>query len=90
MSDPLQLPERLDLSTALQLVSDLREIDGDVKIDAAKVTHLGALCLQALLAASRDANAKGHTFDIPGLSEKATEQLGFMGITPEQLMEGAL
>ncbi len=88
MSEPLVLPAKLDLAVAMKLVSDLRAMDGDMTIDASNVTHLGALSLQALIAASRHAKTSGHSFEIRNIHEKALDQMRVMGITPEQLMEG--
>ncbi len=89
MSAPLQLPAKLDLPASLQLVGDLREIDGDMHIDASNVTHMGALCLQALIAAARKAKGAGSKFEITGISEKVAAQLAAMGTSPEHLAEGA-
>lgn len=88
MSDPYSLPARLDLSAVTQLVDDLRAIEGDIRIDASEVGHLGALCLQALIAASKHAHSNGHAFEMSGASEKVVAQMQFMGLAPEQLMEG--
>lgn len=90
MSDPLTLPARLDLSAVTQLVTDLRAMEGDIRVDASEVSHLGALCLQALIAASRQAHANGHIFEISGASEKVVGQMQFMGLAPQQLMEGSV
>lgn len=88
MSDAVKLPARLDLSNAMQLVSDLRAVEGDVKVDASDASHLGALGLQALAAAARKAVANGHTFEMDGTSDRVIEQLKMMGSSPEHLKEG--
>ncbi|THH38477.1 anti-sigma factor antagonist [Aliishimia ponticola] len=90
MSEPLHLPERLDLAAATKLATDLRAMDGDITLDASQVKHLGALCLQTLVAASRKAKAGGHSFALTDTPEKVLHQLEFMGASPEQLREGAL
>lgn len=90
MTGPYKLPARLDLSQAMPLVFKLREIEGDVEIDASEVRHLGALCLQALIAAAREANAGGHRFEMTGVTDKVLEQMKVMGTSPEKMMEGAL
>ena len=90
MSDPLKLPPRLDLSAAMQLASDLRAVKGDIHVDLTGVSHLGALCLQTLIAASRHARAGGHAFHMTGTSDKVLEQMKLMGTSPETLMEGSL
>lgn len=88
MSTALKLPPKLDLSAATQLVSDLRAIEGDMHIDASEVTHMGSLCLQALIAAARHANASDNIFEISNFTQRALDQLSVMGVTPENLMEG--
>ncbi len=89
MTGKYKLPARMDLSVAMQLVGDLRKLDGDIRIDASGVTHMGALCLQALIAAARKANATGHTFEMSGVTDKVLDQMKVMGTAPDQLMEGA-
>ncbi|MFK7876354.1 MAG: STAS domain-containing protein [Paracoccaceae bacterium] len=89
MSEPLLLSAKLDLSAALGLVNDLKEIDGDIQVNASEVSHMGSLCVQALLAAARQAIANGHTMQITGISEKVSAQLDVMGLSPKTLMEGA-
>jgi chemotaxis protein CheX len=90
MTWPLKLPARLDLAQALPLVSTMREMDGDVEVDASEVRHLGALCLQALIAAARKATADGHRFVMIGATDKVLEQMKVMGTSPETLMEGPI
>lgn len=89
MTRPYKLPARLALPQAMQLVGDLRKIDGDLRIDATEVTHLGALCLQALIAASRRARDAGHRFEMIGVSDRILAQMKVMGTSPEKMMEGA-
>lgn len=88
MVEGVKLPTKLDLSAAMPLVSDLKGIEGDMHLDATDVNHMGALCLQALIAASRHAKANGHTFKISNVSDKVVDQMALMGLTPENLMEG--
>ena len=90
MSEPLKLPARLDLSAANDLVESLRKVEGDILLDASEVSHLGALCLQSLVAASRKASANGHKFQMDGASDKVLEQMKYMGATPDQLAEGTI
>ncbi len=89
MTGRYKLPARLDLSVAMQLVSDLRKLDGDIHVDASNVTHMGALCVQALIATARKADAEGRKFEISGVTDKVLEQMKVMGTAPEQMMEGA-
>lgn len=90
MTGTVTLPARLDLPAATRLVSELRQIDGPIVVNGAEVKHLGALGLQALVAASRAAHARGATFEVSNGSEKMIEHMATMGVTPEQLMEGKL
>ncbi len=91
MAETITLPARLDLPAAQDLVNTLNatKAEDEITIDASDVTHLGALCTQALLAASTRANAAGGAILIENLSERVEEQLGHMGLSPEKLMEGA-
>ena len=90
MSGAVSLPARIDLPAAMRLVVQLREVGGPVVVDGSAVTHLGALGLQALVAASRDANKRGDTFELTNGSEKMVEHMAIMGVSPEQLVEGKL
>ena len=90
MSGTLTLPARMDLPAAVRLVSELREIDGPICVDGRDVTHLGALGLQAMVAASRAANGRGDTFEIKNPSEKMIEHMLFMGVSPAEITEGKL
>lgn len=90
MSDVIKLPARLDLPAAVRLVNELREVSGSISVDASEVSHMGALGLQALVAASRDAKTRGDTFEILGSSDKVLKQMKIMGTAPEQLMEGKI
>lgn len=90
MSNTVVLPAKIDLSVATQVISDLRQTDGSIEIDAKDVTQLGALGLQALVAGSRAAHARGHAFQIINCSEKMHEHMEIMGVTQAQLEEGTL
>ena len=89
MSARYKLPARLDLSQAAELAEPLRKMDEDLRIDASDVSHLGALCLQTLIAAARKARASGHRFEMTGVTDKVLEQMKVMGTSPEAMMEGA-
>lgn len=90
MSGTITLPARLDLPAATRLVAELKQIEGPIVVDGAEVKHLGALGLQALVAASRATHARGDPFDLTNGSEKMIEHMAIMGVTPEQLVEGKL
>lgn len=89
MSEVLTLPAKLDLAAADQLVTSLKAQEGDISLDAAEVTHMGAICLQALIAASAHARSHGHAFELRNVSDKVAAQLAVMGTSPQELMEGA-
>lgn len=90
MSGDIKLPARLDLPAAVRLVNELKSHEGPMIVDAADVSHLGALGLQALIAAARDVQKRGDTFQMINSSDKVLDQLKIMGTAPEQLMEGAI
>lgn len=90
MSDVLTLPARLDLPGASEVLNELKKFSGPVHVDASALTHLGALGLQVLVAAARDAKARDAEFQFTGSSERILAQMAVMGVSPEQLMEGAL
>ncbi len=90
MSDAVVLPARLDLPAAVELVNTLRERSGPVAVDASAVTHLGALGLQALVAASRAIVARGDSFEIRDPSDRFTAHATTMGVAPDTLAEGTI
>lgn len=80
MTAPIRLEPNLDIRAA----APLREIllasrGGPVVLDAGQVSRLGALCLQVLLAAKGDWNAKGMPFSIQNPSAAFTETLRLFG-----------
>lgn len=91
MSEPILLPARLDAKELSTFAPTLTEActGGQVCLDASEVTHMGALATQLIIAAARAQNAQGGTLEISAISDRATSQLGMMGLTPEQLSEGA-
>ncbi|WP_299731701.1 STAS domain-containing protein [uncultured Tateyamaria sp.] len=91
MTEPIQLPARLDATELSAFAPRLTEActGGTVQIDAGEVTHMGALGVQLILAAARDQRSLGGTLEICAISERATSQLAMMGLSPQQLSEGA-
>ena len=85
-----KLPKRLDLAGANTVVKELREHRGSLEMDGSDVTHLGALGLQVLVAASRDAKARGDTFELKNSSEKMLADMEIMGVSHDQLEEGTV
>lgn len=90
MAEPIILVPRLDLTAVQALVASItsRPPDTDIVLDASNVTHLGALCTQAILAAANRSNAAGGSFAVSNVSERVEEQLACMGLSSEKLMEG--
>ena len=91
MSEPLKLSSRLDLSAASDLKTSLVKVSGNnVILDFSEVKVLGALCLQVIIAASRAAKANDLEFSLINLSERVEDQLRIVGVTPQDLSEGAI
>jgi len=90
MAETLSLEGKLDLSAVPQLHDDLMACAGkDVIVSLAKVTQLGALCVQTLIAAANSARGGGHDFTLAEPSDRVLGQLAAMGMTPEMIMEGS-
>ena len=89
MAEPYVLEAKLDLSAAAALHETLMELTGrDSVLDAQRVTHMGALCTQLLIAAGRKAGEGGHKFSIVNTSDRVLAQLSAMGLSPEMIAEG--
>jgi chemotaxis protein CheX len=90
MTDAILLPARLDgdgvRALTPLLLSGIKT--GHITLDASAVTHMGALGVQAILAAARDLRATGGQISILSLTDRAADQLALMGLTPIQLSEG--
>ncbi|WP_299147746.1 STAS domain-containing protein [uncultured Tateyamaria sp.] len=91
MSDVVVLPARLDVTGVGDVHAHLRAVaaGGVVRVDASNVTHMGALGAQLLLSAGKTARDAGGGLDLVHVSARALDQLADMGLTPENLMEGA-
>ncbi len=80
MSAPIRLEANLDIRAAAPLRDALlAKVGSPVTLDAANVARLGALCLQVLLAASRDWTERGEAFVIQDPSNAFTETLRLFG-----------
>ncbi len=81
----------MDLSAAQQLTQDLADKDfsSGIEFDAEEVSHMGALCVQVLIAASRAAQDSGASMNLKNVSERVDLQLASLGLTKEAIMEGA-
>ena len=86
MSTAIPLDGRLDLSAAAPLLQQLRShAQPDLVLDACSVTHLGALCLQVMLAASQAARNAGGELKLINASDRVLNQLRVMGLSPEAI-----
>lgn len=77
----IQLPERFDLSQVGGVAETLRTHRGDdLRLDAASVTHLGALGLQLILSARESWAVSGKAFSVSPRSAEFDEALTQFGI----------
>ena len=91
MSEPVKLPTRLDLSAASDLKTTLVQAsDKGIVLDFSEVKVLGALCLPVIIAASRVAKTNGLQFSLINLSERVEDQMRIVGVTPQDISEGAI
>lgn len=89
MKEPLQMADKLDLSAASDLMSQLKNRSEDeVVLDFADVKHMGALCLQVLLSAATNAVSENRKIAIVNASDRVVDQLRVMGMTPEMISRG--
>ncbi|WP_299671906.1 STAS domain-containing protein [uncultured Roseobacter sp.] len=89
MSEPIVLASRLDLPAASALKTQLKaQTEGDLILDLSEVKHLGALCLQVMLAAATTAVAAGRSVSVINATDRVTDQLRVMGMTPETIARG--
>lgn len=89
MSETIVLAPKLDLSAASELMTILRAQDAaEVEIDMSEVKHLGALCLQVLLAAAKTSRTENRTITITNTSDRVIDQMRVMGMTPETIAKG--
>ena len=89
MPEPIVLSPKLDLAAASALLTTLRAHQAtDLVIDMSKVKHLGALCLQVLLAMAKTSNAQNRTMTITNTSDRVIDQMRLMGMTPETIARG--
>lgn len=89
MSDTIKLGAKLDLPAASVLVTDLKKCKAqEVVLDMSDVRHLGALCLQVMIAAATSALEEGRRLVCVNASDRVIDQLRVMGVTPEMISEG--
>ncbi|WP_295314222.1 STAS domain-containing protein [Roseobacter sp.] len=91
MSEPLVPDTRLDLSAAAGLATALRDrTEPEVIVDLSEVRHMGALCLQILIAAATSAQKDGRSLSLINASDRVIDQLRVMGMTPETIAGGRI
>jgi len=90
MSEPVVLAPKLDLAAASALLTSLRSHDApELVIEMSQVKHLGALCLQVLLAAAKTSNSQNRTMTLTNTSDRVIDQMRLMGMTPETIARGS-
>jgi len=89
MTDPVQMAPKLDLSAASDLMATLQgRKEDDVVLDFSEVKHLGAICVQVLVAAATSFNAENRKLSMVNVSERVTDQLRVMGMSAETISRG--
>ncbi len=89
MAEMLRAPARLDLAAVGPLHADLlAHAGGDVTVDMADVTQIGALCAQTIIAGARAISGAGCQMRLINVSDRVLAQLAAMGLTPETMTEG--
>jgi chemotaxis protein CheX len=88
MSETYALPPKLDLPAAAPLAQELStRLGADLTLDASGVAQIGSLCTQVIVSAGISLRAGGHQLKIINMTDKALEQLGYLGFTPESIVE---
>jgi len=86
MTRVILLAPRLGLDAAVPLAAQIKaERKHDLDLDASQVAHLGALCLQVIMAAALDWAAVGRQFRLVGATDACIMQLSLFGLSPETL-----
>jgi len=86
MTAVITLDGRLDFAAAPELKAEiLGHIGHDLEINASGVAHLGTLCLQVLIAASKEWASTGQKFNLTSPSDICTKQLSLHGFSPDTL-----
>ncbi len=89
VSDQLILDRRLDLIAALGLQRELLAHDMlHLSLNAGAVSHLGALCLQLLLAAADDRRKRGGSLTLSPRSSAFDAALATFGVPLGRLQTG--
>lgn len=84
----ISLPIRMDLTESLPLTVAIKDAIGQpLRLDASAVDHLGALCLQVLIASARQWQADQLAFEISPMSEAFSKALQGFGL-PSSVLTG--
>lgn len=84
----IELPARLDHQGARLLHAALSGAPkGDTRLDAGKVTFVGGLALQLLLAAAATWRSAGHRFTCEPTSPAFSDDITRMGVDPNEFHE---
>ena len=87
----IELPENLDMPIAAQLAETFAKLTGEpLAVDGARVSRLGASCLQVLLAAARTWKAEGDALTLQNPSARFLEDLNLLGLEPETFLSGVI
>lgn len=86
MKGPFTLSSRLDSQAAEQLGAALTQMRGEpLTIDAGQVSFLGTLVLQMLIAARRQWQEDGLSFDFAAVSDEFLDGVKLLGVNPDEL-----
>lgn len=89
MTERRELPEKLDTAAVPGLIAVLRESQGaNLALDAALLTHVGGLAVQAIIVAANDWQDAGHSLTLENVSDEVREQMRLLGTAPDVLTEG--
>lgn len=89
VTDTITPEGKLDITAVAALHGDLLARAGqDVDIDLGNVTFIGALCLQTLVCAAKDARDTGNSLRLLNIGDLLLSQMNTMGMTPETIVEG--
>lgn len=82
----MDLQERLELTSAEAMAADILDHAGnDLDLNAASVTHCGAMGIQVIRAAAKSWAKSGNSLQIVGLSTNCIDQIQLFGFTPDSL-----
>lgn len=88
MSEVFAPTGKLDLAAVSEFHAALLERRGqDTRVDMSGVSHIGALCLQCLIAAAIDAVASGARFQLADVPDHVQAQLANLGFSANSLLE---